>query len=162
MPKAAVVTFVLLGVLGWQGESFCTLGADQYEVATETEKEEKPKKVEEVLRPVVEFESEGARDPFILYEEEKKTVKTLDSVEVVNLPADFLVQGLIWGGRLNQAIIKNKVVKVGDTLDEAKILDIGKNGVAVFYKGRKFELPSPATIKMEKFKKAGGEDEKGS
>ncbi|MCX5697272.1 MAG: hypothetical protein NTU54_04820 [Candidatus Omnitrophica bacterium] len=136
------------------------LGPDSYKIVTQAEEQEK-KASAEIERPSVEYKSPGAKDPFILYTGGKKTAKILGSIEITSLPSDFTLDGIVWGGRLNQAIIKRKIVKVGDTLEDVKILDITKNGVSVFYKGRKFELSSPAAIKIEKLnKKSGGEDEK--
>lgn len=136
------------------------LGPDAYKVATQTEAREK-RGPTEIERPLVEYKSAGAKDPFILYVDEKNTAKTMDETEVTTLPADITLRGIVWGGKFNQAIIKNKIVKVGDTIGEVSILDITQNGVSVFYKGRKFELASPAQEKMNKLKKkVGGKDEK--
>ncbi|MCX5713467.1 MAG: hypothetical protein NT033_01370 [Candidatus Omnitrophica bacterium] len=133
---------------------------DAYKIATRVEELEK-RGPSEIERPVIEYQSSRSKDPFILYVEEKKTAKTLDNPEVIVLPSDIVLRGIIWGGKLNQAIIKNKIVKVGDIIDGVSILDITKNWVSVFYRGRKFELSSPTLEKVSRLKKkAGGEDEK--
>jgi hypothetical protein len=59
------------------------------------------------------------------------------------------VQGVIWGTELPQAIINNKVVKVGDTIEEVRILDIQKGGITVFYKSRNYTISSPAGVDLQ-------------
>jgi hypothetical protein len=151
--------WLALGIFFLFPSFLSALGPDSYERIIREEQKEMTQP--EIARPAVEYRVTVAKDPFILYVEEQKTAKTLASVDVTSLPADFTLQGIIWGGRLNQAVIKNKVVKVGDKLGDVSILDISKSGVSVFYKGRKFELASPANEKLESLKKkAGGTDEK--
>lgn len=53
-------------------------------------------------------------------------------------PPSLTVQALVWGGQYPQAIINNTVVKVGDTIEEAEILEIAKDKVKLLYKGRNF------------------------
>lgn len=85
-----------------------------------------------------EYGSEGLRDPF---QEEKIEVEEApkEVTETRPLPA-LQVQGIVWGGSLPQAIINNIVVKIGDTMDGARITDINKNGVTVFFGNRQFNL----------------------
>jgi type II secretory pathway component PulC len=103
---------------------------------------EASKKYETVTRPKVEYRAAGSRDPFtgITIEENIKD----SPVESSSPPPDLKVQGIIWGGKLPQAIINNKVLKVGDTIQGTKVINIGKEGVTVLYGGRNFTLGSPA------------------
>lgn len=83
------------------------------------------------------------RDPFLpLYpkkEPEKKIsgVKTSlarpPSASISKKLPEFTVQGLVWGQTAPQAIINNKVVSIGDTIDDAKVIDISKEGVRLLY-----------------------------
>lgn len=83
------------------------------------------------------------RDPFLpLYpkkDTEKKTtsMKTTpvvrSAVTTGSRSSEFTVQGLVWGQAIPQAIINNKVVSVGDTIDDAKVIDISKEGVRLLY-----------------------------
>jgi type II secretory pathway component PulC len=103
---------------------------------------EASKKYETITRPKVEYKASGSRDPFtgIAIEENIKDIVS----DVSSPPPDLKVQGIIWGGRLPQAIINNKVLKVGDTVQNAKVINIGKDGVTVLFGGRNFTLGSPA------------------
>jgi hypothetical protein len=135
------------------GDFACAIGPDPVKLTEQIVKSQDAPPPE-VARPVVEFIAEGKRDPFIVYtQEDSEVAKKIETVEVVSLPADFVLQGIIWGAKFNQAVIKNKVVKIGDTLNEVSILDIVKDGVTLFYKGRTYTLSSPAALKIESLKK---------
>lgn len=58
------------------------------------------------------------------------------------------VQGMIWGSETPQAIINNTVVKVGEVIEDAEILDIRKEGVYVLYKEKRYIL-RPAMFKQK-------------
>lgn len=99
------------------------------------------------LRPGAEYISAGARDPFEPYlkkedvnpaqpQEEKKE-------EVVNPPA-LAVQGVMWGSDTPLAIVNNRVVKKDDVIDGARVVDINKDGVTVFFVNRQYIVPAPA------------------
>ncbi|MCX5707176.1 MAG: hypothetical protein NTW13_05970 [Candidatus Omnitrophica bacterium] len=107
------------------------------------DKQEEMAVKEEVLRPKVQYLAEGLRDPF-----KSPIVKdtSYKSSEVKALP-QLNIQGLIWGGTFPQAVINNKVVKIGDTVVEgARITDISKEGVTVLYNGMTYQLSSPAAV----------------
>lgn len=99
------------------------------------------------FRPKVIFNAEKFRDPFESYVSEKTTLqdesKQPVQEEVVEEPK-LDVSGIIWGGKTPCAIINNKVLKEGDTLDDVKINKITKEGVKVLYKRREFLLSTPA------------------
>lgn len=104
------------------------------------------------LRPKVEWSSENGRDPFEDYISEKPrddVVQKQDQAltqkeEVVVLPG-LTVQGLIWGGNRPCAIINNKVIEQGgETAEGVEITNITRQGIEVNYKGKKFNLSSPA------------------
>lgn len=108
-----------------------------------------------------EYKAEALRDPFQSYlvKEEKKAIveKTVES-GIQNLPP-LTVQGIIWGGKVPQAIINNKVVKAGDIIEEVKITDITNNGVTVSFAGQQYNLSTPAQSGQSK-KSEGGINEK--
>jgi len=93
----------------------------------------------------IEYKSGGLRDPFSVTSEEKEEeeTKVVQQAAAKPLPP-LIVQGIIWGGNLPQAIINNTVLRVGDTIAEVKIVRIDKEGVEVFYSGRSYLLSSPA------------------
>lgn len=118
------------------------------EILKQVQPLENTKQKEEPLRPKVEYGAQGLRDPFLPLITEKKTegASLSQQIEVKSLPA-LTVQGLIWGGAFPQAIINNKVVKVGDTIGEVKIIEISKEGVTVLFANREHKLSSPAATK---------------
>ena len=132
----------------------------QYEVIKELQETEgqtmqaQKEAVEAIIRPKVEYQAQGLRDPFqdslakddaIVRERKNEAVKPPPERP---LPA-LTVQGIIWGGNFPQAIINNRVVREGDTLDEVRILKIEKDGIIVFFDAREHNLLSPAKISPE-------------
>jgi hypothetical protein len=98
---------------------------------------------EAILKPV-EYKAQSLRDPFQDYIEEAETVTPAPVEPVpVQLPA-VTIQGIVWGGTTPQAIINNKVVKVGDTIEGMRVISIDKSGITVSYGNREFNLASPA------------------
>lgn len=110
----------------------------------EREELRRPNVVEPIVieKPVGEYTSESLRDPFKPYVLEEKKASTGEGTTEEALPR-LEVQGIIWGSTLPQAIINNTVVKAGDTIEEARILEIGKEGVTIFFKNRQYKLGSP-------------------
>jgi type II secretory pathway component PulC len=108
-----------------------------------------------ISRPNIEYkEEEGLRDPFQPPEEleAKKEQIPPEPVQVEPLPS-LAIQGIVWGSSLPQAIINNKVVKVGDTIEGVRITDINKNGVTVSWGNQEYNLSSPAVVNLESSKK---------
>ena len=140
-----VVFMMLLLGLALKGDLFA-LKAEFEEIKRYEEIEKS--KPEVIERPVVEYDVRTLRDPF-----ESPFVRPPDSINpadptaakpVEYPPPALTVQGIIWGGAFPQAIINDKVVKVGDTIDEVKILSIDKYGISVYYKEKKYDFNSPA------------------
>jgi hypothetical protein len=98
------------------------------------------KRVETIIRPNVEYKATGLRNPF-----EQPVLGSEDNADgslvakEATLPS-LTVQGIIWEGSPKQAIINNKVVKVGDTLESVDIVDINKEGVTVLFAGVEHKL----------------------
>ena len=54
----------------------------------------------------------------------------------------LIMQGVVWGEGIPQAIINHKVCNIGDIIEGAKIIKISKKGVILLYKDRSYLLPS--------------------
>ncbi len=103
------------------------------------------------LRPKVTYEAADLRDPFKRYGEPETDQSA--GAEKPTLPL-LSVSGIIWGVAMPQAIINGKVVKIGDIIDEVKIIDINKDFISVVFSGRQYKLDSPAS--GENINKPGG------
>ena len=99
----------------------------------------------------IEYKSEGLRDPF---QEEKIEIneQPQEQIEAKPLPA-LQIQGIVWGGSFPQAIINNKVARVGDTIEGVRITDINKNGVIVFFENRQYNLSTSSPISSQNLDK---------
>jgi hypothetical protein len=75
---------------------------------------------------------------------EEKVAPAVVQEQPKELP-NFTVQGLVWGGVFPQAIINDQVVKKGDVLGDAKIVEIGKEGVTVLFGNKEYVL-SPSVV----------------
>lgn len=141
-----IVNLLILGVLNFNAEATSEL--KEIERLTEMER---AKPEEKIVRPEVEYIAGGYRNPF------KKLIEKTDIKSEVNQAAQkpkqeemppppwFTVQGIVWGGDFPQAIIDNKVVKAGDSIEGYLIKDISKEGVTLLFKGFEYKLSSPAT-----------------
>jgi len=130
---------------------------DNVDIVTEKAAQEQAAIPAPILRPVVEYLAENLRDPF---REPRQDKNKEEGVSQTKLP-DLKVQGIIWGTDIPQAIINNKVVKVGDTIaGGVRVVEINKDGVSVFFKNRNYNLSSPAITQFESLQKKGGHDEK--
>ena len=102
---------------------------------------------ESTFKPEISYTAEKFRDPFtnpvraeILNSHEGSD----PNVPEIPLPP-MQVQGIFWGGKFPQAIINDKIVKVGETIEGAQVVAIEKDLVTVFFGDKKFDLPSPAS-----------------
>jgi hypothetical protein len=108
--------------------------------------------------PVVSYTSESLKDPFqgmVIEEPENDKPEDIPAIESISLP-NITVQGIIWGTNNPQAIINDKVVKVGSTINDITILDITGTEIIISYKNQKFALPAPSGIKTPDVKLKGG------
>lgn len=120
----------------------------EFEAIKELQAMEKSGSREIIDIPEVEYTAEGMRNPFQGYIEQTEVIRADSTAEEVVLPS-FNIQGVVWGGDVPQAIINDKVVKVGDVLSDAKIIEISKNGVTVVFHDRRYNIMSPSAITME-------------
>jgi len=106
--------------------------------------------VDEIItRPQIKYKSGQLRDPFVsvMVKEEKRQDSQKQGAAELNQPKIDLgalkVQGVIWGTKMSQAIINNKVLVVGDLIDGAEILSINKKGVTLSFAGEVVHLSAP-------------------
>ncbi|MFH0762388.1 MAG: hypothetical protein V1925_00675 [Candidatus Omnitrophota bacterium] len=145
---------ILAGCFLNSGSASAATKAERYQELTGTPEEEgfSAAPDPDILRPAVEYRAEDLQDPF-----QKPSLGTKGEVSGWERPSDELeksaaqfistlqLQGIILGGRFPQAIINNSVVKVGDTIGEARIINITKAGVSLFLRNRTYNLSSPAS-----------------
>ena len=103
------------------------------------------------LRPNIEYKADGLRNPFEQPSVLSESEGTGSSGEKA-MPK-LVVHGIIWGSSLPQAIINNKEVKVGDTVEGADVVDISKEGVIILFAGIEHKLSTaPAMGQQDKVK----------
>ncbi len=73
-------------------------------------------------------------------EKKKESGKETGESETFNPSTPLIVQGVVWGGAMPQAIINNKVFNIGDVIEGAKVIEINKKGVILLYKDRTYLL----------------------
>ncbi len=100
-------------------------------------------------RALLIYDSMSFRDPFeptlpidLMQPEKVDNQQKVTVREEQIVPPTFSVQGVIWGGDIPLAIIDNSVVKIGDVVKDASIVDIKKEKIEFVYKGRYFEIPT--------------------
>ena len=103
----------------------------------------------------VEFNALYARDPFAPMfpaKEAKEGSLTQGPFlkEEVIQPPTLIVQGLVWGTNLPQAIVENKVVRIGDHINEAEVVRIDKEGIMISYKGKTFTIRPESPVLKKK------------
>lgn len=118
---------------------------------------------EGIGRPYIEYQAESLRDPFQGYYKEGKEQEPVEPEEegqVIKPLPTLTVQGIIWGSSIPQAIINNKVVKVGDTIEEVRVIKIDKEGLTLLYEGRQYNLSSPGIASLQNLQKKTPKEEK--
>lgn len=117
---------------------------------------------EVALKPnTVEYKSGGLRDPF--YQEKKpEVIKKMEEAPTQKKPLPTLkIQGIVWGSSMPQAIINNKVLKIGDKIEDASIVEINREGIVILFEKQKYSLSSPGVVSQEaSFKIPQGEEKK--
>lgn len=101
-------------------------------------------------RPEVKYNAGSFRDPFSASDDSKQDIvqEAGSGQQDKGAFPSLDIQGLIWGGEFPQAIINNKVFKVGDEVDGMKITEIAKDGVTVLSGMETHKIPSPALTGM--------------
>jgi hypothetical protein len=102
-----------------------------------------PVRAEEAVSRTGEYKNVNIKDPFLPLYPKKESEKPISpgvfrpvkkEVEEIK-PPDLNVQGLVWGKISPQAIVNDKVVSLGDVIEDAKIIEISQNGIRILYKG---------------------------
>ena len=158
--KIKAVFYTLIFIFGLSRANLFA-GSDEVGKIQGPGDQEKQSAPESIIRPKIEYKAEDLRDSFAAPPEKKsEDIKKVAEPEVYRAPPPTLTtQGLIWGGNIPQAIINDKVVKVGDTIQGAKIISITKDGVTLLFEGMQYNLSSPA-MSAGINKPKGGENDK--
>jgi len=86
--------------------------------------------------------------------EEAKRTRTTDRPKAEKVaPPDFTIYGLIWNTDLPQAIVNERVVKIGDVINEAEILNITKEGITIKYRNEEFFIESQLSVTAQDINK---------
>lgn len=103
-----------------------------------------------ITRPQIKYKSGELRDPFVpvmVKEEKKESLQEKQEAAELNRPKIDLsalkVQGIIWGTKVPQAIINNKILAAGDSIGGAEILSIDKKGITLSFAGEIVNLSAP-------------------
>jgi len=102
-----------------------------------------------ISRPQIKYKSGQLRDPFVsvMAKEKKREGLQKQGAAELNQPKIDLsalqVQGIIWGTKMPQVIINNKVLVAGDLIDGAEILSIDKKGITLSFAGEVVHLSAP-------------------
>jgi len=126
------------------GSAFAIMS--EAEQMKKVEANEKKLGAEVITKPEVKYEAKGLRDPFKTPFEKNfgaESAQEPPPEAADTVLSQLKVQGVIWGGSFAQAIINDKVLKVGDSIEGALIIDISKAGIVFFYGGRKYTISSP-------------------
>ena len=83
----------------------------------------------------VEYTGDKFRDPFGA---KQRTPEAHPEEELSRL--SFVLQGIVWNAKMPQAVINNKVVRQGNQVEGAEIVEITKQGVKMRYKEKEFNL----------------------
>jgi len=94
----------------------------------------------------VKYSAEKLRDPFEPYVKKKEPMLSTQQLTKQEdfKPPSMTIQGISWGGRYPQAIVNNKVVRVGDTVSDAVVVEIRRDGIVFSFKNRQFGVMAPA------------------
>jgi len=85
---------------------------------------------------------EAVRQREIL-KEQPPTPPPQEAPPIPTSPPPLQLQGVFWGTPRPSAIINRRILYVGDTIDNAKILAVTKDGVTASYGGQEFQLRLP-------------------
>jgi len=157
--KLIFITYLLVNHIIWVS-AFAQISPTSREIEKLDRKQLRGSQEVVVERPKREYRADDLRDPFRGYEEKKeKPPEFVPPPPQIEQPLPNLeIQGIIWGGRISQAIINNKIVKIGDVIEGVQIVNINKDGVTVLFGDKKYNLSSPAITNLKDLK--GGKDEK--
>jgi len=84
----------------------------------------------------IEYTSQSLRDPFLSPFEIEQQAEQALGVDFSHLR----VQGMVWNSAIPQAIINERVLRQGDVIDGAEILDVQEEGVFILYEEKQYIL----------------------
>ena len=117
-----------------------------------------------IKRPTVEYKSAQLRDPFRTYFVKEEPKPVVEEKTEENRPeidrSRLRVQGIIWGVKVPQAIINDKVLTIGDLIEGAEIVSIEKTGVTLSFNGAIFDLAAPGISSAKSAKEEVKEEAK--
>lgn len=90
----------------------------------------------------IEYKSEDLPDPF---REEQLEISEKTQIKESKALPNLQIQGTVWGGSFPQAIVNNKVVRVGDKIEGVTIIDINKAGVTVLFDNQQYNLTTSSS-----------------
>jgi hypothetical protein len=99
--------------------------------------------VESIIRPKIQYKADSLSEPFRVAIGRSNVGEETDKAAEVAVPK-FTVEGVIRSSNFNQAIINNKVVKIGDVIEGAKVVSIEKAGITLLFYDKQIILPAPA------------------
>ena len=74
----------------------------------------------------------------------KEFEKSIPQEEII--PPNLTIKGLIWNTDLPQAIVNDSIIRIGDIIDEAEVLDITKEGISIRYRSKEFFVKAQLSI----------------
>jgi hypothetical protein len=78
---------------------------------------------------------------------EEKRRREHPARQAVITPPPLQLQGILWGGDIEpRAIVNRHILRVGQSIEEAKIIAIEKNGIRILYQEQEFFIPLPAAV----------------
>ncbi len=97
-------------------------------------------KVEEIIEKLPEPTKIEVVEPTRPVTPKPEPVSQEKVVAPVLTPPKLTVNGLIWGTDKPQAIINDRVVSIGDTIENSRIVDINQNGVDIIFSNNLFTI----------------------
>lgn len=87
---------------------------------------------------VASYNADNYRDPFMpqIKKEEKKKEADSSAAASQSAPPEFNVQGMVWRSDNPQAIIDGQILRIGDEIKDARVIDISKDGVKFLFRGK--------------------------
>jgi sRNA-binding protein len=166
MEKTLLKKFLIMCMVSvlWSlsaGQSFASKVEKRLEELSQQEAEYAENALAAIERPTAEYKAEAFRDPFVplLKRDDSDRGDEFGGDADDSFVKDLSVSGIIVGGKFPQAIINRQVVKVGDMIGEAKVLEIKKEGVTLYYKSNNIVISSPAFAEAKRLSNKGGSNE---
>ena len=105
-----------------------------------------PEKKEETV-VTTEQRPKETYDEYMKREEQRRLEmqNEIQKIKQEDQPPTLTLMGVVWNSQHPQAIINDQVVEIGDSVLEAKVIAIHKNGVDLDFKGKKFSISRGST-----------------